>query len=143
MGAWLITTVSGLVSSQTRDYHDGMAFGLHITRAEHWTDSGRAPITIDELRALAAVEAGLTVLEGGEEMVGINPATRATIRVPASGPVVVWESEELGEVHFQYRDGRLTLHCRALPPPVLKAKLASIASRLGARIIGDEGKPYA
>lgn len=101
-----------------------MGWEIHITRAEHWADSDKLPITTEEWLALVKDDPELT----------IDPRD--------NGPYcALWLSHWLDGDHpwFNWFNGALkTKH----PDRKTLGKALQIARRFGARVQGDDGEVY-
>jgi prepilin-type processing-associated H-X9-DG protein len=115
-----------------------MGYDVHITRAEHWTESESAPITLDEW---------LDYVAGDREMRMDNFA-----EAEVEGGILRYENEGLavwtaytghgskGNVAwFDYHKGRVVVKN---PDNEILGKMRRIASTLGAKVMGDEGELY-
>src|SRR5438270_9679274 len=100
-----------------------MGYDFHITRAEHWADSERTPITAAEWLALVAADPELT----------IDPRD--------NGPYFsLWLGHWTGADHpwLDWHRGEIfTKH----PDRKTLSKLLGIAGQFGATVQGDEGEP--
>ena len=107
-----------------------MGYDLHITRAQDWLGSESQPIGEADWRACVAADAEL-------ELTGAVEALPLTYENPG---LAVWRAHPSGDsVWFDLRDGRVTVKN---PDEATIAKALSIAKRLKARVVGDDGEEY-
>jgi hypothetical protein len=102
-----------------------MGYDLHITRAENWFDSQQKPITPEEWLAVIGRDPEL-VIDPRDN----GPYFALWLKhslVHGDHPWLDWFE---GRVHTKYPD-RKTL-----------GKMLEIASRLGAKVQGDNGEQY-
>jgi hypothetical protein len=102
-----------------------MGYGLHVTRAEHWTDSEQSPIAAEEWLALVGRDPELLIDPRGN---GPYFALWLKHWVDGDHPWFDWFK---GEIHTKNPD-RKTL-----------TKMLDIAKNFGAKVQGDEGEEYA
>ncbi len=99
-----------------------LGYDIYITRAEDWANNESLQITIDEWLALVQSDAELIpVTENGQGFV----VWRGTTKYPET-----WFDWLAGNIVTKNPD-RATMH-----------KMLEIASRLGAKIQGDDGELY-
>ena len=101
-----------------------MGYDFHITRADHWIDSGQKPITADEWLALVEKDQSL-IIDPREN--GPCFALWVEHRVNHDFPWFNWSG---GEVYAN-RPDRKTL-----------GKMVQLAKQLAAHVQGDEGEVY-
>lgn len=108
-----------------------MSYNVHITRAEHWTESGSNPISLEEAKAYFAAQ------EEFEYSSGLSlkgPFGTMTI----GGEFFNWIDEE-DSVPFKYTEGRITV---SSADDYVIHKMKEVAAGLGAIVQGDEGEIY-
>jgi hypothetical protein len=98
-----------------------MSYDVHITRAEHWTDSSESPISLDEWIAYYDTDPSLAVEAGG------------------SPDLAVWTGHPTDPWAIWWWHGRIV--CKGPDDPML-AKILAIAGALQARVFGDDGEEY-
>jgi len=98
-----------------------MGYDLHITRAGDWSESEDAPIALAEWLAVAAADPELTAMpENGDAFFAIGEPDDA----------MGWFNWFEGNVFTKNPDKRIL------------AKMLVLASRLDAKVQGDDGEPY-
>ena len=108
-----------------------MGYDLHITRAKDWLESEAQPIGDSDWRTCVAADAEL-------EVTGVAEAS-AGLRYENPG-VTVWRGHPSGDpVWFDFREGRVVVKN---PDEATIAKAISMAKRLNARVVGDDGEEY-
>lgn len=107
-----------------------MSYDLHITRAEHWTESSTNLITLDELHDYFKNK---SEFEYSNEFSITGPVT-----ISISGEFFIWSYDDI-KVPFSYREGRLSVS--GADDPVID-KMKEIAMDLRAKVQGDEGELY-
>jgi hypothetical protein len=116
-----------------------MGCDVHITRADEWSESENAPITLDEWSAFVGHDPELR----SERAASASLPDGTSLEVELSGLAVWTEWSQHGRseaaVYFWHSGGCIT--SRAIDDEVL-AKLHRIAQRLGARLVGDDGEEY-
>ena len=111
-----------------------MGYDLHITKAQHWTDSEASPISDDEWRVVVA---GYSDFEFTKAAEVVSPG--GTLRYENPG-LVVWNGHPNEvTVWFDFRHGRVVVKN---PDEATIARMIAVAGRLGARVIGDDGEMY-
>ena len=113
-----------------------MAYSLQIERSE--------PITIDEVLAVVETAGDLRIEES--DIVSINPATEAEIRIlGAKTDIALWfsEVEEWIKV-FYFRRNRIVFKANDWDSPKspVRDKAYELARKLNAEIVGDNGEKY-
>jgi len=111
-----------------------MGYDLHITRADEWTESESSPITLDEWRAYVRGDPDLEI--AGSE--ATNPVAAEVSAVGAEG-LAVWVLAPDRLCVFDYYEGRIDVKN---PDEQVIAKMRRIATRLAARVQGDDGEFY-
>lgn len=106
-----------------------MSYDLHIVRTEDWLDASEAPIARDELEAVVAADPELTLDES--QYVSMSRQGGHANRYP----IVLWH----GEPAFWWYEDQII--CSS-PDELLVKKLVEVASKLNAKVIGDEGERY-
>ncbi|MEK3714571.1 hypothetical protein [Paenibacillus sp. FSL R7-0333] len=108
-----------------------MSYDIHITRANHWTESTEIPISLDELKAIFSAkndfEYSNTFTTSGPFQISIN------------GDFFIWKVDEV-TVPFRYSNGRLTVS--GADEGNVIDKMKEIAIELTAKVQGDEGELY-
>lgn len=102
-----------------------MGWEIHITRAEHWSESKETPITREEWRAYIETD---PELEGNGDGNGLTFAHWKSHTVTDGG--FAWFDWFAGSIQTKYPD-ELTL-----------GKALRIAKHFGARVQGDDGEEY-
>ena len=99
-----------------------MGYELHITRANDWADSARAPIRAEEWLDLVRLDSEFEL-------------------DPSNGPYFArWRNAaSIQEGWLDWSDGQI--HTKA-PDSSLLRKMVAIASALGAVVLGDDGERY-
>jgi hypothetical protein len=112
-----------------------MGYDVHITRKENWFDEGGPIITEDEWRDYVASDPEMKITGVAEHT---NPQGE-TIRL-TSPLLTEWRKRSSGSiVWLSYHEGNLALKN---PDDECLAKLRQIASKLKARVQGDDGEFY-
>ena len=107
-----------------------MGYDLHITRAKDWLGSESQPIGEADWLACVTADAEL-------ELTGVAEAPPLRYENPG---LAVWRAHPGGDsVWFDLRDGRVVVKN---PDEATIAKALSIAKRLKARVVGDDGEEY-
>ena len=116
-----------------------MGYDIHITRAEEWSDSEAAPITLEEWLAYIASDPEMRH-DGFAEA---RTPRGDVLRIEHEGLAIwtAWPGEGRGSGHawMDYHRGRIVVKN---PDKALLAKMCAIAEKLGARVQGDEGETY-
>ena len=101
-------------------------YDLHITRAKEWTESKKAPIPI---------EVWVTYVKGDSEFrLAISPDSKSAPKD------AIWTNpKDKQECYFYYFDGEIIVKD---PNPSAIAKMKIIASKLDAKVVGDEDEDY-
>jgi hypothetical protein len=99
-----------------------MGYSLYITRREHWHDDSGPEITLPEWQQVVESDATLS----WEPDLGNHFATWSD----ASSPEPPWLAWNNGNLESKY------------PPVEFIQKMVSLASRLDARVVGEEGELY-
>ena len=100
-----------------------MAYDLHITRADDWSDSEKFPITKDEWEAIIAADPEL-------RLDSINGDSFAYWVDRQSGKKRGW---------FEWSDGEISTR---YPDRAQLGKMLQLAQQLGAQVQGDDGEKY-
>ena len=114
-----------------------MGYDVHITRAAHWAKSQSSPIALEEWLAVVNSDPEMR-LDGVAE-----PSTPSgTLKYVNSGLAVWTGYSEHGvdgtTIYFDYRLGKIAVK----GPNEILAKMKQLATRLNARVFGDEGEEY-
>jgi hypothetical protein len=104
-----------------------MGWEIHITRAKHWADSDKTPITAEEWLALVNADPELTIDPRDN---GPYFALWLSHWVDGDYPEHPWFDWFQGTIQTKYPD-RKTL-----------GKALEIARHFGARVQGDDGEEY-
>jgi hypothetical protein len=110
-----------------------VGYDLHVTRAEDWMDAEQNPIP--ETEWLAAVQSDAELRVDTDSYYDRRGPNGATVRLHP----VAWLGDPSGDTLFWYERGEITT---TNPTDEAVAKLKSIASRLRARLVGDDGEEY-
>lgn len=100
-----------------------MGWEVHMTRAAHWPDSDRHPITAEEWLAAVATDPEL-------RLDAANGPYFAVWSGPCSYPEGGW---------FDWAGGCVSTK---RPDRAILGKMLQLAARLGARVQGDDGEEY-
>ena len=111
-------------------------YDLHITRASEWTMSAKHPISKVEWKTIVASDRQLQMDTVAKAKI---PQTGEIVRV--SNPLMAsWVDPISKEKHyFNYTRGKITVKN---PSKSAIVKMKTIASKLSARVQGDEGEWY-
>jgi len=112
-----------------------MGYGLHITRARHENDDEPEPITFEEWSAYVAGDPELEIT-GVAEIT--NPTTGEVICIEGEG-MTLWRMEHGRRCWLHHHHGRISVNS---PDDEVIDKMRAIATRLAARVQGDEGESY-
>ncbi|WP_042201959.1 hypothetical protein [Paenibacillus camerounensis] len=109
-----------------------MSYDVHITRTEHWTESGSNPISLEEAKAYFAGQADF------------NYSSGLSVKSPfgtldIAGDFFNWLAEEEEQISFKYTDGRITV---AGADDFVIEKMIGVAAGLSAKVQGDDGENY-
>jgi hypothetical protein len=115
-----------------------MSYEVRITRAEHWSESEKAPITLAEWMAYVAQDPEMR-LDGFAEC----EVEGSTLRVESDG-LAVWTRYSGNGVGgnmawFDHHKGQVVV---ASPDHEILEKMRQIARYFKARVMGDEGELY-
>ena len=115
-----------------------MGYDVHITRASDWTESESAPITLDEWLTVVQTDPDMR-LDGFAEA----GTPEGMLRYENKG-MAVWTKYSGHEVNgnmawFDYRGGRIVVKN---PDEEIRAKMKQLATKLSAKVVGDEGEEY-
>jgi len=116
-----------------------MGYDVHVTRAEHWSESDATPIAREEWLAVVASDPELRLDDAAEAPLGDG----SVLRHEAAG-LAVWTAYSGhgrggNMAWLDYRDGEIVAKN---PDAEILGKLSEIAARLGARVQGDDGELY-
>lgn len=109
-------------------------YDAHISRAKDWTESKKTPITLIEWTDFTKTDPEFRLVDAG---VAKNPATGETIEVKGSGMAVWTDPKNKKEWYFSYHEGEISVRD---PEGDVLTKMKSIARKLKAKVIGDEGE---
>ena len=115
-----------------------MGYEVHITRASHWTDSKKCPISLDEWDAYIQKDP-----EMRRDDVATASAGEDVLSCESDG-LAVWLKYSKNEPNvnlawFEYGYGRIVVKN---PDEEILGKMKRIAAALNANVIGDEGEEY-
>ncbi|MDO8652651.1 MAG: hypothetical protein Q7R66_10710 [Undibacterium sp.] len=126
IGALILSLLSGV----------SMGYDLHITKAAEWSESARHPITEEQWKTvvLADGEFAMDTTATAED-----PETHEVIQI--SNPLMAsWVDPKTKENHyFYYSRGRVIVKN---PTDSAIKKMKIVASKLGAKVQGDESEWY-
>ncbi|MCM3786169.1 hypothetical protein M3231_24740 [Neobacillus mesonae] len=108
-----------------------MSYDIHITRANHWTQSTESPISLNELKAIFSLKNDFEYSN--------TFSISAPIQISISGDFFIWQADDV-IVPFRYFEGRLTVSGADEGDVIDKMK--EVASELNAKVQGDEGELY-
>jgi hypothetical protein len=113
-----------------------MAYDIHITKASEWTESAKSPITEDQWKAAVLADGELKMDDTAS---ATNPKTKETVQI--INPLMAsWIDPKTKNKHyFYYSRGKVTVKN---PSNSAIKKMKSVASKLGAKVQGDEGELY-
>jgi hypothetical protein len=116
-----------------------MGYDVHITRADHWTESGSAPIFLEEWLSYVAADAEMRLDNFPEAEAG----TGKVLHYENDG-LAVWTAYSGHGVGgnmawFDYREGKVVVKN---PDEEILGKMRLVASALGAKVMGDDGELY-
>lgn len=113
-----------------------IGYDLHVTKAVEWSQSSRHPITEAEWRAAVAADGQLRM---DTVATAVNPDTHEVIQIN-NQLMASWTDPETKKKHyFYYSRGQIAIKN---PSESAIKKMKALASKLGARIQGDEGELY-
>ncbi len=112
-----------------------MGYDIHITRADHWTDSESQPIGREEWISFLTADAEMRL----DNFAEAETSGGEIIRYENEG-LAVWTSYSGdGTAWFDYRHGEIIVKN---PDEEILGKMRQIATAFGARVMGDEGELY-
>ena len=117
-----------------------MGYEVHIVRSEEWWDEEGGGISLDEWIEYYVQNNAAMRLDGEAEAQTLDGST---IRYENEG-VAVWggysgHQESGDKAWFDYRDGRVVVKN---PDSEILRRMHEIASKSGAKVVGDEGEEY-
>jgi len=107
-----------------------MSYDLHVVRTENWLDAEESPITKPEVDALIAADNDLAW--STNNWVDMRDGNR---RKPTRYYMILWQGEPC---LWWYRN---EIQCSG-PTEEQIGKLVEIATKLKARVVGDDGEFY-
>ncbi|MGO4345328.1 hypothetical protein AB4Z45_07480 [Paenibacillus sp. MCAF9] len=107
-----------------------MSYDIHITRANHWTDSADNPISLEELKTYFAAKKDFEY----SNLFSIA----GPFNISIDGEFFIWSYEDI-KVPFSYSKGRITV---PEAEGEVMDKMKEIATELQAIVQGDEGEAY-
>ncbi len=115
-----------------------MGYDLHITRADKWSNSEAAPISLDEWAAYVAADSEMR-MDGFAE----TEVNGGILRVDSAG-LAVWVAYSANGKHgnmawFDFWRGRIVVKN---PDDEIIGKMKRIAAHFQAAVLGDEGESY-
>jgi hypothetical protein len=116
-----------------------MGYNVHITRADQWFDSESDPITFEEWIAYIDTDPEMQLDNKAE----VSTPEGSTLRYENQG-LAVWTRYSGNGVDgnmawFDYREGRIVVKN---PDDEILRKMCVIASKMGAKVQGDESEFY-
>lgn len=116
-----------------------MGYDVHITRAEDWTESHDFPIPLHEWLAYVRDDGEMRL-----DRVAIATIKGEPVLAYENDGLAVWlaysKHQESGNMAwFDHRDGCVVVKN---PDDEILAKMKAIATKIKARVIGDEGEEY-
>lgn len=113
-----------------------MGYDLYITKASLWSESSNAPITEEEWKSVVLSDPELKM---DTSAIAVNPKTKETIQI--GNPLMAsWIEPKTGQKHyFYYTRGKIIVKN---PSENGFKKMKAVASKLGAKVQGEEGEPY-
>lgn len=116
-----------------------MGYDLHITRASTWLDAESSPITLKEWIAYVEQDAEMR-LDGFAEA---EVSSGEILRTESPGLAVwtAWSQRGVdgGQAWFDHYNGCVVVKD---PDEEIIQKMISVAAKLDARVVGDEGETY-
>jgi hypothetical protein len=113
-----------------------MGYDLHITKASEWSGSSRHPITEEQWKAVVIADGELKM---DTIATAENPKTQEVIQV-GNRFMASWVDPTTKEKHyFYYSRGKVSVKN---PTDSTIKKLKTMATKLGARVQGDDGEWY-
>ncbi|MDQ8735781.1 hypothetical protein [Paenibacillus sp. LHD-38] len=107
-----------------------MSYDIHITRADHWTESTNKPIAMEELKNYFS---GKSEFEYSKEFSITGPFS-----MTISGEFFIWSNEDV-KVPFRYSEGMITI---SHADDEVIDKMKEVAAELNAIVQGEEGETY-
>jgi hypothetical protein len=111
-------------------------YDLHITRARDWTESKKTPITLKDWTEFIKSDKEFRLVEAAEAK---NPKTGEVIKLKAEGMAVWTDPKDKSECYFYYHESEISVKN---PEDRVIAKMKSVAQKLKARVVGDDGEDY-
>lgn len=113
-----------------------MGYDLHITKAAEWSESAKNPITEEQWKSAVLADRELKM---DTSATASNPKTHEVIQI--SNPLMAsWIDPKTNSKHyFYYSRGKVTVKN---PSESAIKKMKAVASKLGAKVQGDEGELY-
>ncbi|CQR54413.1 hypothetical protein [Paenibacillus riograndensis] len=108
-----------------------MSYEVHITRADHWSNSAEKPITLKDAQNYFATK---TDFEYRPELLQQTPFGSMAM----GGDFFIWKSEGM-KVPFRYQEGRITV---SGADDFAIGRMKEAAHELKAIVQGDEGEIY-
>ncbi|WP_160680573.1 hypothetical protein [Clostridium sp. C8-1-8] len=115
-----------------------MSYSIHIIKSNYPWEASKQPITLEEWISL--VEADME-MKMKSEFEDINPITKEKIIIKLENTAVYTYNYEGNtcEVLFTYNRGKIS---GAYVNDKVIEKMKEIATKLGCRVVGDEGEEY-
>ena len=113
-----------------------LAYDIHITKASEWSESAKSPVTEEQWKAAVLADGELKIDDTAS---ATNPKTKETIQI--INPLMAsWIDPKTKNKHyFYYSRGKITVKN---PSDSAIKKMKFVASKLGAKVQGDEGELY-
>ncbi|OKQ00149.1 hypothetical protein [Paenibacillus sp. P46E] len=108
-----------------------MSYNVHITRADHWTNSEAKPISIEESKDYFAAKADFEYMNKLSHQTPFGTLTMG-------GEFFVWNDKDV-KVPFRYYEGRITV---SGADDFIIGRMKQVAQELDAIVQGDEGELY-
>ncbi len=116
-----------------------MGYDVHITRADHWTESESAPIALDEWLHYVAGDSEMRLDNYADAEVGGGEILRYENDGLAVWTVYSGHGLNGNMAWFDYRRGSVIVKN---PDDEILGKMRRVASALAAKVMGDEGELY-
>ena len=116
-----------------------MGYDVHITRADHWLDASATPISLGEWRDYVASDDEVQLTGQAVAYVDGDPAIDYASDGLASWIAYTKHDPNGNQAWFDWQEGRIVVKN---PDEEILDKMRQIASRLSARVVGDDGEEY-
>jgi len=111
-------------------------YDLHITRASDWAESKKSPISLKEWTEFIKTDKEFRPVEAAEAK---NPHTGEVITLKAEGMAVWTDPKNKSEWYFCHHEGEISVKN---PAERVIARMKTVAQKLKAKVIDDEGEEY-